>query len=211
MILTKKWVRVMSDISYESLFEYKSPISDNHSGVLTKINNFSAFEPNWSYGVEGKAFSQDTIDYANKIYKCAINNTIYALDAFPGLDGEIMVTLYYKKYYMEFLLKDNIILECLYEEDGEEIFYEENIDFDQAAKNISKMLEEKQHCSNTYESSTQHIGTQDLADSKVSPSGTIMEAFRSLKENVQKQNLQEFASTLDPTTYQQQAIPYYSG
>lgn len=201
----------MNDTGYESLFEYKSPISDNHSGVLTKINNFSAFEPNWSYGVEGKAFNQDTIDYANKIYKCAINNTIYALDAFPGLDGEIMVTLYYKKYYMEFILKDNTILECLYEEDGKEIFYEENIDFEQAEKNISKMLEDKQHCNNIYESSTQHIGMQDLADSKVSPLGTIMEAFRSLKENVPKQNLLRYASTLNPSTYQQRVIPSYFG
>ncbi len=194
----------MNDTKFSSIYKYKTG-----EDILDKLNNFLTFEENWSYGVEGKAFNEITVVLAKKLYKYAVNRAIYTIDFFPGLDAEIMIALYYKKRYMEFIVKEDQILECLYEKDGNDVFHRENISLNDAYDNIMKM--HKEEIWNTSELSTLNIGTHEEETSKAWPLETIMVAFHYSIERAQNPYQNQFVGISTSSIFQPQGHLSYSG
>lgn len=95
------------------------PLSHRSVGVKTtqahrKLKAFEDFEQGWHYG-QGVPFSPETLGRAFRIADLAQFFDVEHTDAFPGVDGEIMVTLY----------KGNLCFEVTAEPDGSFIFLEE--------------------------------------------------------------------------------------
>jgi hypothetical protein len=75
--------------------------------TLRKISSFQLLPIGWDYG-RGVPASTSTAERARSIYNSFTQLGFVETDAFPGSDGEIMVTAY----------KDDYYLECLVEIDG---------------------------------------------------------------------------------------------
>ena len=69
-----------------------------------KIQSFKELESGWHYG-EGVSIKQSVLDNAILLNQEAINQAFYETDAFPGLNGEVMVTIYSGEHYLEFTLE----------------------------------------------------------------------------------------------------------
>ena len=68
-----------------------------------KILEFSRYSKGWDYG-EGKPFSTETVRRALLLNRIIIAKCTPETDAFPGPDGDIMVTAYCDQWYWEFLI-----------------------------------------------------------------------------------------------------------
>ena len=68
-----------------------------------KILDFSRYSKGWDYG-EGKPFSTETLRRALLLNRIIIAKCTPETDAFPGPDGDIMVTAYWDQWYWEFLI-----------------------------------------------------------------------------------------------------------
>jgi len=86
---------------------------------LLKIEEFKKFNEGRHFG-EGVAPSKEVADIATRLVKQAIEFSLDT-DVFPGIAGEIMVTVYHKDYYLEFTIENNKKITYVYEENDEEI------------------------------------------------------------------------------------------
>jgi len=71
-----------------------------------KLNSFAKLKKGWNYG-EGKEFSSVRINKAKQIDNILVQLLASPTDAFPGSDGQIMVTAYKGPYYLEYTLHDD--------------------------------------------------------------------------------------------------------
>ena len=113
--------------------------------VLEKIDSFLELEKGWHYG-EGIAFSKETVSMAKKFAEQAIWS-VFDTDAFPGIDGEIMVTVYFEDHYLEFTIESSGEIEYVYEFKDEEIDESENLNFREAEEKLDKFCENIWHTS----------------------------------------------------------------
>lgn len=147
-----------------------------------KIQSFAKFGNGWSYG-EGVSFVTSQIEIALRFAREAARNGLVLTDAFPGLNGEIMVTVYFRDYYLEFVFEtDGSVTFCM--EQGEtELAYQAGLQFNQA---LNCLCEFKEKAWKQYVSSTPNITMiAPNADSPASRSETrgIRQESRSLTEN----------------------------
>jgi hypothetical protein len=79
----------------------------------------------WHYG-DGVAASSDTESIALSIQTEAVIVGVMQMDAFPGINGEIRVTLY-EPDYLEFTVEKDGRITFLEERNGEETDYQPNL------------------------------------------------------------------------------------
>lgn len=72
--------------------------------VSLKIKSFRHLPKGWYYG-EGVAASQDTVDTAAELHANAMILGLLKTDAFPGINGEIRITVYHGTIYLEFTIE----------------------------------------------------------------------------------------------------------
>jgi len=106
--------------------------------ALKKIQEFRLFNDGWSFG-EGKSFNEKVIKRATELIKLAKRYGFTKDNAFPGLNGDIMVTIYKGNSCWEFKIdeKDKIIY--AYEENNKDIDYIENMPFKRAIEIIKEI------------------------------------------------------------------------
>ena len=97
--------------------------------TVDKIQSFAGFQPGWSFG-EGIEFAQNTLNKALQLAKTAYMLGFHETDAFPGLNGEIMVTIYQGRDYWEFTVQPVETLTFVYEKGEETLVYEEGLPFE---------------------------------------------------------------------------------
>lgn len=112
--------------------------------TLEKIQSFAHFEAGWSFG-EGVAFAQITLAKAVQLAKTAHMLGFHETDAFPGLKGEIMVTVYQGNEYWEFTLEPAETIIFVYERDDETITYEEGLPFEFAVSLLTNLAFHHRH------------------------------------------------------------------
>lgn len=130
--------------------------------TIKKILGFEKRGHGWHFG-EGVPPSKDIISKALLIVKKAIKAE-FDTDAFPGVDGEIMVTIYHKDDYMEFTIEGDGKVTFVHEQGEEEISYKEGLEINNALRemrNIGKYLW------NISEAFTETITIKDVCDFKV--------------------------------------------
>jgi hypothetical protein len=62
-------------------------------------------------------------------------------NAFPGISGEVQVTIYHGEHYLEFTIEPNGSITFVYEENDEEKVYEEDLSFSEAIKRVDSFKE----------------------------------------------------------------------
>lgn len=129
-----------------------------------KINSFSKFTNGWSYG-RGIQFSEDVIASASRVLKLLHNYGFIETDAFPGEDGEIMITAYKNEFCCEIITYQNGKYDFIVEKNNDEIIISETIYFSK----LNKLIEGFRGLTtcNSSESSIQNILTKKEKDSRV--------------------------------------------
>jgi hypothetical protein len=140
--------------------------SDNQDEpeTLKKIDNFLYLEKGWHYG-KGVSPSKETIAIAKKIAEQALSY-IFDTDAFPGIEGEIMVTVYHKEHYLEFTIESDGEITFVHEVNDEELVYKEGLKLQEAKIKLDDFCEKIWNIS---ELSTESIMIPKRSDSKVWP------------------------------------------
>ena len=107
-----------------------------------KIRGFRELERGWHYG-EGVPIEQSTLDNAIVLHQEAVRLGFLETDAFPGLNGEVMFTIYLDDHYLEFILEPNGNVTFYREKSDEEISYQEGLSFQNAKEKIEQFRMEK--------------------------------------------------------------------
>jgi hypothetical protein len=150
-----------------------------------KINHFSTFEPGWYYG-EGRAFDPLIVEDALALNKAAVQSSFFETDAFPGTDGELVVTVYIGEHNLEFSIRrDRSIVFCQ-EFGNQELKYEEGLTLQEAEARIVEFRRE------TWSQFALYQGTIMIGDSEGSTARPLVtqEMIRA------SQLLEEAASTI---------------
>ena len=89
--------------AYESTQTLWGQAPDDLHPTLKKVQAFLRLQPGWHYG-RGMAFTPELIREALQFHVYTTSLGFYETDAFPGLDGSIMLTVYEGPDYIEFTL-----------------------------------------------------------------------------------------------------------
>jgi hypothetical protein len=106
--------------------------------TIEKIQSFATYQSGWSFG-EGVQFSENTVSKGIQLAKIAHTLGFYETDAFPGLSGEVMLTVYQGNEYWEFILHPDETLTFVYEKDEETKVYEEKLPFEFAVSLLTNI------------------------------------------------------------------------
>lgn len=91
-----------------------------------KIESFQTKQYGWHYG-EGVAFERATIDRAISLHREVLCQGSFRTNAFPGLRGQVLVTVYHGNDYLEFSVEPDGTVAFLHEVDDREIDYREKL------------------------------------------------------------------------------------
>jgi hypothetical protein len=105
--------------------------------TIAKINSFKDLPENWSFG-EGVVFDSSQMEKAINLVNIAYELGLKESDAFPGLNGEIMVTFYDNEDYWELILEPNNSVTYVYERGEDTSLYQEELSFDVAFGKLIK-------------------------------------------------------------------------
>ena len=97
--------------------------------TVEKIQSFAQLQSGWSFG-EGIGFLQSVLNKAVQLAKTAHTLGFYETDAFPGLSGEIMLTVYQGCKYWEFTLQPAETITFFYEKNDKTVVYQEGLPFE---------------------------------------------------------------------------------
>ena len=175
-----------------------------------KINKFLALDEGWHYG-EGVPISKTIIQRAIQLNREAIRRAFYETDAFPGVNGEIMFTIYYGKHYLEFIIEPDKSVTASHELEDEEISYQEGLSFQEAKSKIEEFRKELWRES---ESSTEHImieKKEDLPASHSEIQGRMPPVYQSSAQSVYNLPEKLSATTSENIISKLQAILQFSG
>ena len=123
-----------------------------------KIEGFQTKQYGWHYG-EGVAFERATLDRAISLHREVLRQDSFRTNAFPGLRGQVLVTIYRGNHYLEFSVEPDGAVAFLHEVDDQEIDYREQL----APEDIASIIVQLGgNCANTALSATYpdpHIAT----------------------------------------------------
>jgi hypothetical protein len=112
--------------------------------TVEKIPSFAHLAQGWSFG-EGVVFRQSTLSKAIQLAKTAYTLGFYETDAFPGLNGEVMVTVYQGNEYWEFTLQPTETITFVYEKHDKTVTYEEGLPFEFAVSLLTNLAFHYRH------------------------------------------------------------------
>jgi len=123
-----------------SIFKFLSPDEGSHD-TRRKLASFRELKQGWHYG-EGVPFSQCVIKSATTINQEALQLGFTETDAFPGIGGEIRVTVYHNIHYLEFTVETDGQITFVYEKDQEEIYYEEKLSLQESKRRLKEFYDQ---------------------------------------------------------------------
>lgn len=83
--------------------------------TLHKLDSFRNLPTGWSYG-RGGPISEDVISDAKEIYESLVGLGLSRTNAFPGTDGEILVTAYHGSHYVSITIEKNHLFSYRHEQ-----------------------------------------------------------------------------------------------
>jgi hypothetical protein len=176
-------------------------------GTALKISSFANLVPGWHYG-SGVAPSAKTIEAAKRLLTAVQSSGVPTTDAFPGASGEIMVTGYTSKDYLELLCSADGTVAIVRERNGVEDFDQPGMSENDALKKLGELLGDACNTSGFYILDTSTLIEMNL---RASPSRTMMEALLSSRENVWMQPPHQSVITFADTIPTLEVIPQFSG
>jgi hypothetical protein len=162
-----------------------------------KIRLFLLREDGWHYG-EGVAFRPETVEKAVALHTFILRKGFFRTNAFPGLAGQVIVTLYHRDEYYEFAVLPDGDIEFTQETGNQEIAFREPMTIEEAEKIIAAI---RTGTWTSFVSLDANSTTPTEADSKAGLSGTraAVAESRSLIVNVWSQLVIPCAGTSKST------------
>ena len=102
------------------------------SDTIQRIRSFANLAVGWHYG-QGNPPSADAIDRAISLVNFAQREGFHKTDAFPGIEGSILTTVYYYTFTLEFEVRPDGLVDYILEKNDAEIDEEEGLT-DEAAR-----------------------------------------------------------------------------
>lgn len=189
-------INLSKEIKNESKYIY-FPEDPNAPNITEKkINSFKQLKKGWHYG-EGVSFKSTVLKQAIELNSYARSLGFLKTDAFPGINGEIMVTIYHLEHYLEFTIEDTETITFCREKNDIETSYQEGLKFEQVKEKIKNFGKEI-WTQFAYYTSNITIGfKEDLKALRLKTQGKERtKGFQSLIENVYSPLVTESASIL---------------
>jgi hypothetical protein len=117
--------------------------------VQRKLLNFRTLQKGWHYG-EGGPISETVVQFAEMLYRYCVSIGFTNMNAFPGADGEILLTIYAKEYrrgridnhYIELLLEDDKHVTMVHERNKTQELVLERIEDREIKTQLKKIRDE---------------------------------------------------------------------
>lgn len=93
-------VQILSESTSQIFSGYQHPAKD-------KLIDFACFSEGWNLG-EGESFSSQIIKRTYGLVEECLEKVLFDIDVFPGLDGDIRLTVYEQNDYYEFNIAEDI-------------------------------------------------------------------------------------------------------
>ena len=107
-----------------------------------KIEGFKDIPKGWHFG-EGVVFKQEIINLTLELFEHAYRKLNFKkTDAFPGLNGEIMLTVYHHHHFLELTVEPDESVTFCREDDGDEVCDVEGLTFEEAKKRLQDFGDE---------------------------------------------------------------------
>jgi hypothetical protein len=148
--------------------------------TASKIRSFSHLPPGWHYSA-GSAPTQDIIEAAIKWNAELIRFGFHTTDAFPGINGEIMVTAYLGPHYVEILFDTDFRVSLTYENNNQELRCLERATEPAAFEALREIAGEIWSTSAYF---TQNTSIDSATNSKAWPSRSMTMEHQSLNDSV---------------------------
>jgi hypothetical protein len=146
-----------------------------------KIFNFSLLKAGWNYG-EGEDFSNEAIREAMELHREIIFRGFSRTDAFPGLDGEIQVTIYEGEHYFAFEREKIGTWSVTHEVNNNQVDAVPGLNFEQVKKHLASTNSILCSACDYYRGET--IGTRYVEDLTTWPSNREIVEYPSSEEIV---------------------------
>lgn len=137
------------------------------------IRSFGKLSKGWHYG-EGLPPSSKAIDTAICLNKDLIRKGLTNTEAFPGLNGNLIINLQFNEYYFEFDIYNNHSINLYCEIDDRKFSEEKNRDYNGITKTISNTIA-KWTSSESCTSGTTQNKREDLSEPLSRTQGTDLE------------------------------------
>lgn len=176
--------------------------------TIDKIFSFKTLENGWCHG-EGLAIDDENIERAIRFESQAYLFGFKETDAFPGLNGEVTIALYFQSHYLEFTFEADSQVTFVHEKNEDTLTYNENLTFEtalQTLKSLRKLLWPSS------ESSMKDFMTHGETDTKATHlKKPEMAAYRLLTKNVYSNPVSVSAHTSENITLKYTVNPQYTG
>lgn len=117
------------------------PREDTERSTEKKILGFGEFQEGWHFGEEGVPFEKEIITYAVSLNREAVRRGFQRTNAFPGTDGSIAVTAYFREQYLEFTVEPDGRITLYHEQAHEEVSCSEGLSLQEAKRAIREFSE----------------------------------------------------------------------
>lgn len=162
---------------------------------LVKLEGFKHLSKGWAYG-EGGPIDARVINDATQIIYSALSYGLDKMDVFPGLAGEVAVSLYDDGQHLEFIVETDGAVTFAHEIGGQEIDYKEGLSLDEALSMLQNYGKKEKRCAiSEYSTSNTMIQPSDGSLAWRSDPREMVVAYRFLVKHVQKQRVVRSAST----------------
>lgn len=183
------------------------------SATEEKIRSFLNKPVGWHYNA-GKPPVPERISVAVSYLRVLHALGLYETDAFPGVDGEIMVTAYNKKAYYETSFELNGNANFVFRYSDEDRIDEENVSVPRMIAHLLEAIQqaEQEECS-TFVLFTQNTTIQEQKSSKTMLSRTAQMGAvpQSLKKAAPQRMANPYVLTSNNTIQTSQVIPPFFG
>ena len=106
--------------------------------TVKKIKSFEHLSPGWNYGRGGPISPSVISDATAFLWKFALSG-LNDTDAFPGINGEVMVTAYEGEHYVEAIVEADGSISLTYEVNDVENFSKERMDSEEATRKLQEI------------------------------------------------------------------------
>ena len=108
--------------------------------TVRKIESFAELRAGWHFG-EGGPISRDRISVAKEFHNTLISLGFTTTDAFPGVNGEIMLAAYVGQRCIEIVIEADDTISLVYEESGQTLLEAGGLTADAARSHLRKIAE----------------------------------------------------------------------
>lgn len=153
------------------------PQIDPRPLAVRKIETFSRLGEGWSFG-DGLRFEDSVINTAKSLVLHARKHGFLESDAFPGMQGDVLIRIYQGLHCLEFTVRNERCIDYVHEVEDAEIESEDDLTLDAST---SKIQELRKDLCESFDFSKPYISTEGGVASQVLPSNRLekMVVYRS--------------------------------